>query len=133
MPGISLALLLAGIALDYYKVGFFSGYVRLAWYGLAFVLVGWKVVKAAVLSIPSGNIFNEFLLMSLATLGRLCHRRVPRGRGRDAVLHRGRAVSGRGREPGQAQHPGPARNSGHRSDGGARRPNRWCSTPKPCR
>ncbi len=58
VPGISLALLLIGIALDYYKVGFFSGYVRLAWYGLAFVLVGWNVVKAAILSIPSGNIFN---------------------------------------------------------------------------
>ena len=79
VPGISFALLLAGIALDYYKVGFFSGYVRLAWYGLAFVLVGWKVVKAAVLSIPSGNIFNEFLLMSLATLGAFAIGEYPEG------------------------------------------------------
>ena len=69
LPGVSLALLLVGLALDYYKVGFFAGYVRPAWYGLAFVLVGWKVVKAAILSIPSGNVFNEFLLMSLATIG----------------------------------------------------------------
>ena len=79
VPGISFALLLAGIALDYYKVDFFSGYVRLAWYGLAFVLVGWKVVKAAVLSIPSGNIFNEFLLMSLATLGAFAIGEYPEG------------------------------------------------------
>ncbi|WP_222940590.1 heavy metal translocating P-type ATPase [Hymenobacter sp. BT491] len=79
VPGISFALLLAGIALDYYKVGFFSGYVRLGWYGLAFVLVGWKVVKAAVLSIPSGNIFNEFLLMSLATLGAFAIGEYPEG------------------------------------------------------
>ncbi len=79
VPGISFALLLIGIALDYYKVGFFSGYVRLAWYGLAFVLVGWKVVKAAVLSIPSGNIFNEFLLMSLATLGAFAIGEYPEG------------------------------------------------------
>jgi Cd2+/Zn2+-exporting ATPase len=79
VPGISFALLLAGIALDYYKVGFFSGYVRLAWYGLAFVLVGWKVVKAAVLSIPSGNIFNEFLLMSLATIGAFAIGEYPEG------------------------------------------------------
>ncbi|UOR00147.1 cadmium-translocating P-type ATPase (plasmid) [Hymenobacter sp. 5317J-9] len=79
VPGISFALLLAGIALDYYKVGFFSGYVRLVWYGLAFVLVGWKVVKAAVLSIPSGNIFNEFLLMSLATLGAFAIGEYPEG------------------------------------------------------
>ncbi|AIZ65561.1 metal ABC transporter ATPase (plasmid) [Hymenobacter sp. DG25B] len=79
VPGISFALLLAGIALDYYKVGFFSGYVRLAWYGLAFVLVGWKVVKAAVLSIPSGNIFNEFLLMSIATIGAFAIGEYPEG------------------------------------------------------
>jgi Cd2+/Zn2+-exporting ATPase len=79
IPGISFVLLLAGIALDYYKGGFFAGYVRLAWYGLAFVLVGWKVVKAAVLSIPSGNIFNEFLLMSLATLGAFAIGEYPEG------------------------------------------------------
>lgn len=79
VPGLSFALLVAGIALDYYKVGFFIGYVRLAWYGLAFVLVGWKVVKAAVLSIPSGNVFNEFLLMSLATLGAFAIGEYPEG------------------------------------------------------
>ncbi|MCI1189782.1 cadmium-translocating P-type ATPase [Hymenobacter sp. DH14] len=79
VPGISFALLIAGIALDYYKVGFFTGYVRLAWYGLAFVLVGWNVVKAAVLSIPSGNIFNEFLLMSIATIGAFAIGEYPEG------------------------------------------------------
>jgi Cd2+/Zn2+-exporting ATPase len=79
VPGISFVLLMAGIALDYYKVGFFTGYVRLAWYGLAFVLVGWKVLKAAVLSIPSGNIFNEFLLMSLATIGAFAIGEYPEG------------------------------------------------------
>ena len=79
LPGISLALLLGGLALDYYKAGFFTSYVRLAWYGLAFVLVGWKVVKAAVLSIPSGNFFNEFLLMSLATIGAFAIGEYPEG------------------------------------------------------
>ncbi len=79
LPGISLALLLVGLAMDYYKVGFFTGYVRPIWYGLAFLLVGWNVVKAAVLSIPSGNIFNEFLLMSLATLGAFAIGEYPEG------------------------------------------------------
>ena len=79
VPGISFVLLLAGLALDHYQAGFFSGYVRLAWYGLAFVLVGWKVVKAAVLSIPSGNVFNEFLLMSLATIGAFAIGEYPEG------------------------------------------------------
>ncbi|OGX87923.1 hypothetical protein BEN47_10370 [Hymenobacter lapidarius] len=69
VPGISLGLLLAGIALDYYRGGFFSGYVRALWFGVAYLLVGWKVLRSAVRSIPSGNIFNEFLLMSIATIG----------------------------------------------------------------
>jgi Cd2+/Zn2+-exporting ATPase len=68
-PGISLVLMLAGIALDYYKVGFFTGYVRFGWYGVAYLLVGWKVLRSAIQSIPSGNIFNEFLLMGIATIG----------------------------------------------------------------
>ena len=68
-PGISLVLMLAGIALDYYKVGFFSGYVRPLWYGAAYLLVGWKVLRSAIQSIPSGNVFNEFLLMGIATIG----------------------------------------------------------------
>ncbi|MFD2784821.1 heavy metal translocating P-type ATPase [Hymenobacter rubripertinctus] len=69
VPGISLALLLGGIALDYFGAGFFTGSVRLIWYAVAYLLVGWKVIRSAVLSIPGGNIFNEFLLMSLATIG----------------------------------------------------------------
>ncbi|MCA8833288.1 heavy metal translocating P-type ATPase [Hymenobacter pini] len=78
-PGVSLVLLLAGIALDYYHVGFFTDYVRLAWYGVAFLLVGWKVIRAAVQSIPSGNVFNEFLLMSIATLGAFAIGEYPEG------------------------------------------------------
>lgn len=79
LPGISLALLLAGIALDYWQVGFFLGPVRPIWYGVAFLLVGWKVVRTAVLSIPTGNVFNEFLLMSLATLGAFAIGEYPEG------------------------------------------------------
>lgn len=78
-PGVSLALLLGGIALDYFDVTFFAGYVRLLWYGVAFLLVGWKVVRTAVLSIPSGNVFNEFLLMSIATLGAFAIGEYPEG------------------------------------------------------
>ena len=69
MPAISLALLLAGIAFDYFDAPFFSGLVRPVWFGVAYLLVGWKVLRSAIQSIPSGNVFNEFLLMSIATVG----------------------------------------------------------------
>ena len=78
-PAVSLALLLGGLALDYQRAGFFTGPVRLGWYGVAFLLVGWKVIRSAVQSIPSGNIFNEFLLMSLATVGAFALGEYPEG------------------------------------------------------
>ena len=66
---ISLLLLLGGIALDVFDVDWFQGYVRLAVFGLAYVLVGWKVVYYAAKNIVKGAVFNEFFLMSIATLG----------------------------------------------------------------
>ncbi|RFP65133.1 cadmium-translocating P-type ATPase [Hymenobacter lapidiphilus] len=78
-PAVSLALLLAGLALDYFDVPFFVGLVRPLWYGVAFLLVGWKVLRAAAVSLPTGNVFNEFLLMSLATLGAFAIGEYPEG------------------------------------------------------
>ncbi|MBT2559114.1 cadmium-translocating P-type ATPase [Hymenobacter sp. ISL-91] len=78
-PAISLALLLGGLALDYFDVPFFVGLVRPLWYGVAFLLVGWKVLRAAAVSLPTGNVFNEFLLMSLATLGAFAIGEYPEG------------------------------------------------------
>lgn len=66
---ISLVLLLTGIALDYFDVSWFKGYVRLAVFVIAYLLVGGKVIWHALKNIRSGNIFNEFFLMSIATLG----------------------------------------------------------------
>ncbi|MBF9252226.1 cadmium-translocating P-type ATPase [Pontibacter sp. 172403-2] len=65
---ISLFLLLAGILLDYLDVPWFTGYVRLLVYGIAYLLVGWRVVWHAIKSMR-GSFFNEFFLMSMATLG----------------------------------------------------------------
>ncbi|UJH92949.1 cadmium-translocating P-type ATPase [Antarcticibacterium sp. 1MA-6-2] len=66
---ISLVLLLTGIALDFFDVEWFKGYLRILVFGIAYVLVGGKVVKHAVTNIGRGNIFNEFFLMTIATLG----------------------------------------------------------------
>jgi len=64
---ISLGLLLTGLLLDYLDTPWFAGYVRVLVYGVAYLLVGWRVVWHAVTSIRS-SFFNEFLLMTMATV-----------------------------------------------------------------
>ncbi|MDT0651170.1 heavy metal translocating P-type ATPase [Autumnicola edwardsiae] len=66
---LSLVLLLAGIALDFFDAEWFSGYLRLAVFGIAYLLVGGKVIKHAATNIVKGEVFNEFFLMSIATIG----------------------------------------------------------------
>ena len=48
-----------------------SRYAGGSWlqYGVAYLLVGYQVIRSAIQSIPSGNVFNGFLLISIATTG----------------------------------------------------------------
>jgi Cd2+/Zn2+-exporting ATPase len=72
IPAIfSLSLLLTAIAFDYFKLGFFVGYIRIGWYVVAYLPVAFPVIKLAVQTIAIGDIFTEFLLMVLATIGAL--------------------------------------------------------------
>lgn len=66
---ISLVLLLTGILLDYFDTPWFAGYLRIALYSIAYLLTGWRVVWHAAQNIAKGSVFNEFFLMSIATLG----------------------------------------------------------------
>ncbi|TXK36943.1 cadmium-translocating P-type ATPase [Pontibacter qinzhouensis] len=66
---ISLIILLSGIALDYFKIDWFTDYIRLGVYGMAYLLVGGKVLIHAAGNIGRGEVFNEFFLMGIATLG----------------------------------------------------------------
>jgi Cd2+/Zn2+-exporting ATPase len=77
---ISFAMLIIGIALDYYfKPRFFTGYVRLTWYIISYLPVGLPVMKEAVESIRKGAFFSEFFLMSIATLGAFAIKQYPEG------------------------------------------------------
>lgn len=67
----SLVLLLSAIAFDYFKVDFFKSYIRIAWYLLAYIPVAYPVIKEAFQTIAKGEVFTEFLLMVLATVGAL--------------------------------------------------------------
>lgn len=67
---LSAVLLLGGIVLKAMGVAFFDeNYIPLLWYTLAYLPVGLPVLKEAWESIRSKDIFSEFTLMSIATLG----------------------------------------------------------------
>lgn len=67
---ISLVLLLIAIYLDnVLKPEWFTGWVRIAWYIIAYAPVGFPVLKEAVESIRKGEVFSEFFLMGIATIG----------------------------------------------------------------
>lgn len=77
---ISLCLLLIAIALDsYIKAGWFTGWVRMVWYVAAYAPVGFPVIKEAFESIAKGEIFSEFLLMGIATIGAFAIGEYPEG------------------------------------------------------
>ena len=67
---ISLGLLLMAIAMDnWIPQAWFQGWARLAWYIVAYIPVGLPVLKDAYRGIIRGNVFSEFFLMGIATLG----------------------------------------------------------------
>jgi Cd2+/Zn2+-exporting ATPase len=76
---ISLVLLLGGIALDWVKLSWFNDPIRLIWYVAAYGPVGWPVLKRAWSSILNGDVFTEFFLMGVATLGAFGIREYPEG------------------------------------------------------
>jgi Cd2+/Zn2+-exporting ATPase len=77
---ISFVLLLIAIGFDnYFTQSWFTGYVRIAWYILAYIPVGFPVLKEAFESIRKGEIFSEFLLMSTATIGAFAIGEFPEG------------------------------------------------------
>ncbi|MBS4065809.1 MAG: cadmium-translocating P-type ATPase [Chitinophagaceae bacterium] len=77
---ISFTMLLIGIALDnYFKPDFFKGYVRLAWYAVAYLPVGLPVIKEGWEAIFKKEFFTEFTLMVLATVGAFAIGEYPEG------------------------------------------------------
>lgn len=77
---ISFVILLLGIAFDnYIKPTWFTGWVRLVWYLVAYIPVGFPVLKDAFKSIVKGDVFSEFFLMSIATIGAFAIGEYPEG------------------------------------------------------
>jgi len=69
IPIISLLFLLLGIGFDFFEAPFFRAPIPLIWFGVIYMLIGGPVLLKAAKLIVKGAIYNEFVLMSVATIG----------------------------------------------------------------
>ena len=69
-PALSIALLIAGIVMTVMNVQWFQNqWVRLLWYAVAWLPTGLGVLREAFEEAREGEVFSEFLLMSVASIG----------------------------------------------------------------
>jgi len=69
---VSFLLLLLGLAFDQGwlpRPAFFAGWVRVAWYSLAYLPAGGPVILQMFQAFAKSDLFSEFTLMTIATLG----------------------------------------------------------------
>jgi len=77
---LSLVFLIIAILFDKYFIQYwFKGWIRVLWYSIAYIPVGFPVLKEAFESIRKGAIFSEFLLMGIATIGAFAIGQFPEG------------------------------------------------------
>jgi len=69
IPVIGLFFLLLGIGLDFYDIPFFKEPIPIIWFGIIYIAIGGPIVVKAAKLIVKRDIYNEFVLMSVATLG----------------------------------------------------------------
>lgn len=81
LPAIfSFVMLIVGIAVDYFEAfPHFSGWIRILWYVVAYIPVGFPVVKEGWKNLIKGDVFTEFFLMSIATIGAFIIGEYPEG------------------------------------------------------
>lgn len=67
---VSLVMLAGGMAMSALDAGWFTAeWVRAVWYAVAFLPVGLGVIKEAWECAAKGDVFSEFMLMSVAAVG----------------------------------------------------------------
>ena len=78
--GISFVFLISGILFSAFNITFFENqWIRLAWYLLAYIPVGVPVILEAWESMLKKDIFSEYTLMSIATIGAFLIGEYPEG------------------------------------------------------
>ncbi len=77
---MSLVILLSGLAIEHLlEASFFQGWLKVVWYTVAYIPVGLPVIKEAWEALRKGEIFTEFFLMSIATIGAFAIGEYPEG------------------------------------------------------
>ncbi|WP_270087798.1 heavy metal translocating P-type ATPase [Sphingobacterium sp. SYP-B4668] len=77
---LSFILLMSAIALDnWIAQDWFTGWLRTLWYIVAYIPVGFPVIKDALVSVGKGEVFSEFFLMGIATIGAFAIGEYPEG------------------------------------------------------
>ena len=66
---VSLVILLTGVTFNQLEMVWFNTYFQVFLFGIAYLIIGGPVVWKAITRIPKGDVFNEFFLMSIATIG----------------------------------------------------------------
>ncbi len=82
LPIISFVLLMIALAFDnnwVAKPAFYTEGVRLAWYIAAYLPVGFPVIREMFESLTKGEVFSEFTLMVIATVGAFAISEYPEG------------------------------------------------------
>lgn len=76
----SFVILFIGLVLEYVLVvSFFKSWLKITWYIAAYIPVGFPVLKQAFNSLKKGEVFTEFFLMSIATIGAMVIEEYPEG------------------------------------------------------
>ncbi len=77
---ISFVLLLLGLAFEHlFKLSFFTGWIQVIWYLAAYLPVAFPVFREAWETLKKGEVFTEFFLMSVATIGAFSIGQYPEG------------------------------------------------------
>lgn len=77
---ISFIILMTGLFIsNFTDLTFLKGWVKLVWYIIAYIPVGLPVLKEAWDSLMKGEVFTEFFLMSIATIGAFIIGEYPEG------------------------------------------------------
>ncbi len=69
IPAVGFFFLMLGIGFDFYGISFFKSPIPIIWFGIIYIIIGGPVLLKAAKLIVKGAIYNEFVLMSVATLG----------------------------------------------------------------